>query len=88
MGLHRQEQAQGDMPDVPTHCEFTASKEGVVMRFITEREATFECGAGEDIYEAVREVHGWFYTGDGKHFEKATIRNLNGVKITFEREGK
>lgn len=32
MGLHGQEQAQGDMLDVPEDCELAASKEGVVMK--------------------------------------------------------
>ena len=42
--------------------------------------------AGSNVVDSVAETFQWFYSGDGRDFDRAIIRNLNGIKVTFERE--
>lgn len=44
--------------------------------------------AGANALDAVGEAFEWFYTGNGKDSGKLTLRHINGVKVTFEREEK
>ena len=57
------------------------------MKFARQTETEFEGVLGTDIEETLKEVFWWYYTGDGKDSEARHIRHLNGIKITFEREG-
>ena len=46
----------------------------------------FEGYAGENITDIVCETYDWFYTSENINIESVTIRNLNGLKVTFERD--
>ena len=58
------------------------------MEMVTLRQDFVEmsCLGGDNIFDAVGKAFEGFYTGDGKNTVKATLRHLNGVKVTFERE--
>ena len=56
------------------------------MKYATQENTEFSGRLGHEIDETVKEVFWWFYSGDGKETKTCTIRHLNGVKITFERE--
>lgn len=50
-------------------------------------EVVFVGMPGTNISKTISEVFEWFYTGDGKEVKRCSIRHLNGVKISFGREG-
>lgn len=51
-------------------------------------EVTMSGLAGSNVRDGIVEAFDWFYTGNGRDAEKLTLRHINGVKVTFEREEK
>lgn len=58
------------------------------MNRLMIEEVTMSLYAGANALDAVGEAFEWFYTGNGKDSGKLTLRHINGVKVTFEREEK
>ena len=56
------------------------------MKTVVHKGAEFESYLGSDIRESIVEVFDWYFSGEGKNCDTCTIRHLNGVKVTFERE--
>jgi hypothetical protein len=43
--------------------------------------------AGSNVHNAMKEAFDWFYLSENSNVQTVTLRHLNGVKVTFEREG-
>jgi hypothetical protein len=56
------------------------------MKHIIMKHVEFEGYAGTNLKDAVVEAFDWFYSSENTNCESVTIRHLNGVKVTFERE--
>ena len=56
------------------------------MKDILVENIEFSPIAGSNINDALNEAFNWFYLSENSNVQTATIRHLNGVKVTFERE--
>lgn len=61
-------------------------EKGKTMRYTKQVRTVFEGEPGTEITETVSEVFWWFYNGDGRDTDCCSVRHLNGITVTFERE--
>lgn len=56
------------------------------MKHIIIEHVEFGTYGGTDLKDAITEAFDWFYASENSFTKTATVRHLNGVKVTFERE--
>jgi len=57
------------------------------MKHIKIENVEFTSYGGTNLKDALNEAFDWFYDSTNIDTQTATLRHLNGVKVTFEREG-
>jgi hypothetical protein len=57
------------------------------MKHIIMESVEFTSYGGTNLKDAINEAFDWFYASENIQTKIATLRHLNGVKVTFEREG-
>jgi hypothetical protein len=57
------------------------------MKYIVIENIEFSAYPGTNLKDATSEAFDWFYLSENSNVRTATLRHLNGVKVTFEREG-
>ena len=56
------------------------------MKHINIEHVEFSSYGGTNLKDAMSEAFDWFYASENTNTKSATLRHLNGVKVTFERE--